>query len=50
MPKGPQGQKRHADEIGNAVHVMRKPAPLRFEITDGQLTEGLIPVCVIRNG
>lgn len=23
MPKGPQGQKRHADVIGNAVHVMR---------------------------
>jgi hypothetical protein len=21
MPKGPQGQKRHADVIGNAVHV-----------------------------
>jgi hypothetical protein len=23
MPKGPQGQKRPADAIGNAVHVMR---------------------------
>jgi hypothetical protein len=23
MPKGPQGQKRPADVIGNAVHVMR---------------------------
>jgi hypothetical protein len=23
MPKGPQGQKRKADVIGNAVHVMR---------------------------
>ena len=23
MPKGPQGQKRPADLIGNAVHVMR---------------------------
>lgn len=23
MPKGPQGQKRHADVIKNAVHVMR---------------------------
>jgi hypothetical protein len=22
MPKGPQGQKRPADVIGNAVHVM----------------------------
>jgi hypothetical protein len=23
MPKGPQGQKRYADVIGNAVHIMR---------------------------
>jgi hypothetical protein len=23
MPKGPQGQRRPADVIGNAVHVMR---------------------------
>lgn len=23
MPKGPQGQKRPADVIGNAVHVLR---------------------------
>jgi len=23
MPRGPQGQKRPADVIGNAVHVMR---------------------------
>jgi hypothetical protein len=23
MPKGPQGQKRPADVIGNAVHVVR---------------------------
>jgi hypothetical protein len=23
VPKGPQGQKRHADVIGNAVKVMR---------------------------
>ena len=23
MPKGPQGQKRKADVIGNAVHIMR---------------------------
>jgi hypothetical protein len=23
MPKGPQGQKRPADVIGNAVHAMR---------------------------
>ena len=26
MPKGPQGQKRPADVLGNAVHVMRIPA------------------------
>jgi hypothetical protein len=32
MPKGPQGQKRPADVIGNAVHVMR--------IATGQLDEG----------
>jgi hypothetical protein len=40
MPKGPQGQKRPADVIGNAVHVMRiatgeieeKPAKRRREI------------------
>ncbi len=31
MPKGPQGQKRPADVIGNAVHVMR--------IATGQLEE-----------
>jgi len=23
MPKGPQGEKRPADVIGNAVHIMR---------------------------
>ena len=32
MPKGPQGQKRPADVIGNAVHVMR--------IATGQIQEG----------
>jgi hypothetical protein len=26
MPKGPKGQKRRADVIGNAVEVMRMPA------------------------
>lgn len=31
MPKGPKGQKRPADVIGNAVHVMR--------IATGQVTE-----------
>jgi hypothetical protein len=29
MPKGPQGQKRPADVIGNAVHVMRIATGLR---------------------
>ena len=33
MPKGPQGQKRPADVIGNAVHVMR--------IATGQVEEAL---------
>jgi len=32
MPKGPQGQKRPADVIGNAVHVMR--------IATGEVEEG----------
>ncbi len=32
MPKGPQGQKRPADVIGNAVHVMR--------IATGEIEEG----------
>jgi len=31
MPKGPQGQKRPADAIGNAVRVMR--------IATGEITE-----------
>jgi hypothetical protein len=31
MPKGPNGQKRPADVIGNAVHVMR--------IATGEITE-----------
>jgi hypothetical protein len=35
MPKGPQGQKRPADVIGNAVHVMR--------IATGEATETLKP-------
>jgi hypothetical protein len=33
MPKGPQGQKRPADVIGNAVRVM--------QIATGQITEGM---------
>lgn len=35
MPKGPQGQKRPADVIGNAVHVMR--------IATGEISETLKP-------
>ena len=35
MPKGPQGQKRPADVIGNAVHVMR--------IATGQEAESAAP-------
>ncbi len=35
MPKGPQGQKRPADVIGNAVHVMR--------IATGQITDTTKP-------
>ena len=31
MPRGPKGQKRPADVIGNAVHVMR--------IATGEITE-----------
>lgn len=31
MPKGPKGQKRPADVIGNAVHIMR--------IATGEITE-----------
>ena len=33
MPKGPKGQKRPADVIGNAVHVMR--------IATGEIDEAL---------
>jgi hypothetical protein len=33
MPKGPKGQKRPADVIGNAVHVMR--------IATGEIAEAL---------
>jgi hypothetical protein len=35
VPKGPQGQKRPADVIGNAVHVMR--------IATGQIEEKTKP-------
>jgi hypothetical protein len=36
MPKGPQGQKRPADVIGNAVRVMR--------IATGEETDDIDPV------
>lgn len=35
MPKGPKGEKRPADVIGNAVHVMR--------IATGEVEEGQEP-------
>lgn len=35
MPKGPKGEKRPADVIGNAVHVMR--------IATGEIQEGAPP-------
>ena len=35
MPKGPKGQKRPADVIGNAVHVMK--------IATGELSDELDP-------
>jgi hypothetical protein len=30
MPRGPKGEKRPADVIGNAVHVMRIAVKLRI--------------------
>ncbi len=36
MPKGPQGQKRPADVIGNAVHVMRIATGEISEKPDGK--------------
>lgn len=36
MPKGPQGQKRPADVIGNAVHIARIATG---EIEDTKLTQ-----------
>lgn len=35
MPRGPKGEKRPADVIGNAVHVMR--------IATGEIEEGAPP-------
>jgi hypothetical protein len=34
MPRGPKGEKRPADVIGNAVHVMRKHGPARSRVSD----------------
>ena len=42
MPKGPKGQKRPADVIGNAVHVMRIVTGEIFE------SEGRDPAAVRR--
>ena len=36
MPKGPQGQKRPADVIGNAVHVARIATGEIEEVPDGK--------------
>ena len=36
MPKGPRGEKRPADVIGNAIRVMR--------IATGEETEELVPI------
>jgi hypothetical protein len=40
MPKGPQGQKRPADVVGNAVHIMRIATG---EITDAVEDDGKDP-------
>jgi hypothetical protein len=31
MPRGPKGEKRPADVVGNAVHVMRRSLATRRE-------------------
>jgi hypothetical protein len=49
MPRGPKGEKRPADVIGNAVHVMRiatgeveevKPDPAKEHMRQGGLKGG----------
>jgi hypothetical protein len=41
MPKGPQGQKRPADVIGNAVHVMRiATGEIEESSTSGRIRSG----------
>jgi hypothetical protein len=42
MPRGPKGEKRPADVIGNAVHVMR--------VATGEVEDSLPPVGKIRSG
>jgi hypothetical protein len=42
LPKGPSGQKRPADVIGNAVHVMR--------IATGEIEETTPPSGRVRSG
>jgi hypothetical protein len=42
MPRGPKGEKRPADVIGNAVHVMR--------ITTGEAEDNLAPEHARRGG
>jgi hypothetical protein len=41
MPKGPRGEKRPADVIGNAVHVMR--------IATGQRQDELAAAIAVRS-
>ncbi|MGH6817309.1 MAG: RNA-binding protein [Methylovirgula sp.] len=43
MPRGPKGEKRPADVIGNAVHVMRIATG---QITDETPDEGKDPAAV----
>jgi hypothetical protein len=42
MPKGPQGQKRPADVIGNAVHVMRIATGEETETTPPQKNQAAV--------
>ncbi len=47
MPKGPKGEKRPADVIGNAVHVMRVATG---EVEEGQELENPAAVLGRRGG
>ena len=42
MPKGPKGQKRPADVVGNAVHVMRVATGEIEEKTEGGKSKAAI--------